>query len=81
MKVRSHLEDVDQLISKVKLVTVKNKIRRAKFATIGRSLQPVVTRWRSWLNNFLYYAKILPEMKAIVESFEGSGISISQAKS
>jgi len=33
MKVKSHFEDVDQLIAEVKLVTVKNKTRQAKFAT------------------------------------------------
>ena len=39
MKVKSYLEVVDQLIAKVKSATVKNKIRQAKFATIGRLLQ------------------------------------------
>ena len=34
----------------------------------------------SWLNAALYYAKNLLEVKAIVESFEGSGILITQAK-
>jgi len=80
MKVRSHFEDVDQLIAKVKLVTVKNKIRQANFSTIGCPPQPVFTRWGSWLNATLYYAKDLPEVKAIVESFEGSDVLVTQAK-
>ena len=42
--------------------------------------QPVPTRWGSWLNAALYYTKNLPVVKAIVESFVGSGILVSQAK-
>ena len=45
MKVKSHFEDVDQLIAKVKSTTVKNKTRQAKFAAIGCPPQPIVTRW------------------------------------
>ena len=71
---------MDQLIVKVKAVTIKNKTRQAKFTAIGFSPQPVPTRWESWLNAALYYAKNLPEVKAIVESFVGSGIFITQAK-
>ena len=72
MKVKSHFEDVEQLIAKVKLATVKNKTKQAEFA-IGCPLQPAVTRWGSWLNATLYYAKNLIEVKVIVESSEGSG--------
>ena len=49
IKVKSHIKDVDQLIVKVNLAIVTNKIRQAKFATIGWPPQPVVTRWESWL--------------------------------
>ena len=73
MKIKSHFEDVDQLIAKVKAVTIKNKTRQAKFSAIGYRPQPVPTRWESWLNAALYNAKNLPEVKAIVESFVGSG--------
>ena len=65
-KVKSQFEDVDQLIAKVKSATVKNNSRQAKFASIACSPQPVVSRWGSWLNAALYYAKNLPEVKAIV---------------
>jgi len=80
MKVRSRFDDVDHRIAKLKSVTVKNKTRQAQFATIGCPPQPVLTRWGSWLNGALYYAKNLPELKAIVESFEGSGVLVTQAK-
>ena len=80
MKIKSRFEDVDQLIAKVKVVTIKNKTRQAKFSAIGYPPQPVPTRWESWLNAALYKAKNLPEVKAIVESFVGSGILVTQAK-
>ena len=35
MKIKSHFEDVDQLIAKIKAVTIKNKTRQAKFSAIG----------------------------------------------
>ena len=35
MEIKSHFEDVDQLIAKVKAVTIKNKTRQAKFSVIG----------------------------------------------
>ena len=80
MKIKSHFEDVDQLIAKVKAVTIKNKTKQAKFSAIGYPPQPVPTRSGSWLNAALYYAKTLPEVKTIMESFVGSGILVTQAK-
>ena len=68
MKIKSHFEDVNQLIARVKAVVIKNKTRQAKFSAIGYPPQTVPTRWGSWLNAALYYAKKLPEVKAIVES-------------
>ena len=35
MKIKSHFEDVDQLIAKVKAVTIKNKTKHAKFSANG----------------------------------------------
>ena len=49
-------------------------------SAVGYPSQPVPTRWGSWLNAALYYAKNLPEVKAIVEGFVGSGILVTQAK-
>ena len=80
MKIKSHFEDVDQLIAKVKAVTIKNKTRQAKFSAFGYPPQPVPTRWGSWLNAALYCAKNLPEVNTIVESFVGSGSLVTQAK-
>ena len=73
MKIKSHFEDVDQLIAKVKAVTIKNKTRQKKFFAIGYPPRSVPTTWESWLNAALYYAKNLSEVKAIVERFVLSG--------
>ena len=80
MKIKFHFEDMDQLIAKVKAVTIKNKTRQAKFFAIGYPFQPVPRRWRSGLNAALYYAKNVPEVKAIVESLISSEILVTQAK-
>ena len=75
MKIKSYFENVDQLVAKVKVVTIKHKTRQAKFSAISYSPQPVLTKWGNW-----YYAKNLPKVKAIVESFVGSGILATKAK-
>ena len=43
-KVRSHFQQVDNLIAKVKVVNVKNKNRQSEFNEIGIPLQPVLIR-------------------------------------
>ena len=80
MKIKSHFEDVNQLIAKAKAVIIKNETRQAKFFAIDYPSQPVPTRWGSWLNAALYYAKNLSEVKAIVESFVSSEILVTQAE-
>ena len=44
MKVKFHFEHVDQVITKVKSATAKNKTRPAKFANVGCSPQPAVAK-------------------------------------
>ena len=44
MKVRANFPVVDELIARVKALTVKNKARRILFNAIGQPLQPVITR-------------------------------------
>ena len=75
-KIKSHFEDVDQLIAKIKTLTIKNKTRQAKFYSISYPPQPVPTRWETSFNAALYNAKNLSEVKAIVESFVDSGILV-----
>ena len=47
VKIKSHFEDVDQLIAKVKAVTIQNKTKLAEFSAIDYPPQPVPTRWGS----------------------------------
>ena len=70
MKIKSHFE----------AVTIKNKTRQAIFSAIGYPPQSVPTRWVSWFNAAMYYKKNLPKVKAIVKTFLGSGILVTQAK-
>ena len=44
LKIKSHFEDVDQVIAKAKAVTIKNKTTEAKFSDIGYPHQPVATK-------------------------------------
>ena len=76
-KVRSHLQQADNLIAKVKVVTVKNKNWCNKFNEVGTPPQPVLTRWGTWLNAAEYYAKNLVKVREIVNAFEGDGILVS----
>ena len=80
MIVRANFRAVDQLIARVKALTVKNKARRILFNVIGQSPQPVITRWTNWLNVALYYSKYLPKVNAIVENLNESGILVQRAK-
>ena len=58
---------------------MKNKNRRNKFNEIGTPLQPVLTRWGTWLNAAEYYAKNLVKVREIVNAFEDDGILVSNA--
>ena len=70
-KVRCHFGDVDNLIARVKAVTVQNQNRRERFASIGTPPQPVLTRWGIWLEAADYYSQNFVQVKKIVNSFEG----------
>ena len=43
MKIKSPFEYVDNLIAKIKAITIKNKTRQAKFPAMGNPPQPVST--------------------------------------
>ena len=79
IKIKSHFEDVDQLTAKTKAVTNKNKTKQA-ILCYCLSTSACSYKMVSWLNASMYYAKTLPEVKAIVESFVGYGILVTQAK-
>ena len=80
MKVQANFPAVDELIARVKALTVKNKVRRILFNVIGKPPQPVITRRTSWLNAALCYSKYLSKVNAIVENLNESGILVQRAK-
>ncbi|OAF66750.1 hypothetical protein A3Q56_05530 [Intoshia linei] len=57
LHIKAHFVQVDQLISYVKASIVKCKKRAELFHEIGIPPQPIVTRWGTWLEAALYYAK------------------------
>ena len=62
------------------MATVKNKDRKELFAEVGYPPEPVITRWATWLKAALYYADKLPEVRRIVEGFEGDGLLVTKAR-
>ena len=76
MRIKDHYDLVDQLISRVKAATVKNKRQVA----IGTPPHPVVTRWGRWLEAALYYAKYLPTVRSIVSSLKKDGLLMVKAQ-
>ncbi|XP_029655439.1 uncharacterized protein LOC115229178 [Octopus sinensis] len=65
LKVRSHYQDIDFLISSMKIVTLKNKSRQKLFSEFGLPSDVVVTRWGSWLNAATYYSKHLNKISSL----------------
>ena len=80
MKVRANYPAVDELVARVKAVTVKNRSRRVFFISIGQSPQPVVTRWGSWLTAAFYYSRNLPEVRKILKGFHDGGVVVRRAQ-
>lgn len=80
LRVKTYYKDVDNLISSIKGLTVKNKARRQLFSDIGAPPDPIVTRWGSWLSASQYYSENLPAVRTIVSSIEGEGIIVKKAK-
>ena len=84
-EIRINFPNVDKLISNVKKVFLKAPSRKEVFQNVAPDLalppQPVLTRWGTWLNAALYYAKNLDTIKTIVGLFDpedASSIKISQ---
>ena len=73
-KVHSYFMEVDNLVSRVKAATVKNKTRQSFFKDIGSLLEPVVIQWGTWLEVAEYYTDNLTEVTKIVNSFNGGSI-------
>ena len=68
------------MISKVKVAVLKNSDKINLFKNCGSPPQPIVSRWISWLSAALWYSKKLPEVRQIVDNFQGSGILVKKVK-
>ena len=80
LKVKSFCKEVDDLIVAVKASAVKNNSRATDFDVYGRPPQPVVTCWGIWLDAANYYAKKLPQVQEIFNSWNGEGVIVPKVK-
>ena len=82
MRVRAHLKNIDKIIATIKTATIKNKDRKKDFHDAGLPsiLDPVITRWATWLRAALYYSENLPAVRTIVNNWRSTGLLVSRAK-
>ena len=82
IKIKEAFPKVDKIVATVKAATVKNKTRKGLFRSAGLQLppQPVLTRWASWLNAAMYYAKNLNQVRNIFEQMDDGGVLVNRAK-
>ena len=81
MRVRAHLKNIDEIIGTIKTATIKNKDRKKDFhdAGVPSPLDPVITRWATWLGAALYYSENLPAVRTIVKNWTSAGLLVSRA--
>ena len=77
MCVRAYFKNIDEIIA-----TIKNKDRKKNFHDAGlpSPLDPVITRWATWLRAALYYSENLPAVQIIVNNWTSAGLLVSRAK-
>ena len=75
MKVRANYPAVDELVARVKAMTIKNMSKRVFFYP-----HLVVTRYGSWLTAAFYYTRSLPEVRKIPEGFHDDGVLVRRAQ-
>ena len=82
MRVRSHFKMIDEVIATIKATTIKNKDCKKDFhdASLPTPIDPVVTRWATWLRAALYYSENLPAVRTVFNSWTSAGLLVSRAK-
>ena len=82
MRVRAHLKNIDEIIATINAATIKNKDRKKNFhdAGLASPLDPVITRWATWLRASLYYSENLSAVRAIVKNWTSAGLLVSRTK-
>ncbi|KAI4484108.1 hypothetical protein M0804_007564 [Polistes exclamans] len=83
-EVRFHYFHVSTLISAIKQVFLQSPHRittyKDKLPNVPLPPQPVITRWVTWLEAALFYAKYLNTIREVIMSFHEKDISIRIAK-
>ena len=81
-RVRAHFKNIDEVIATIKAATIKNKYRKNEFHDGGlpSPLDPVITRWATWLISALYYSENLPAVCTIVNNWASADLLVSRAK-
>ena len=68
MHVHAHFKNIDEVIAMIKAATIKNKDYMKDFHAGLPSLDPVITRWTSWIRVALYYSENLLVVRTIVNT-------------
>ena len=72
---RHSLNEVDRCVSQIKSILAKEPARRSRFIPHLESCgvtsptlppQPVITRWNSWFEAFVYHSSLLPHYSAYI---------------
>lgn len=73
-EIRLHFPLVNKLISSVKKTFLKAPLRiekyREELPNVPLPPEPIITRWGTWLEAALFYAKHLNNIKKVIESFD-----------
>ena len=75
-------KNIDEVIATNKASTIKNKDRNKDFRNAGlpSPLDPVITRWATWLRTALYYSDNLLAVRTIVNNWTSAGLLVSRTK-
>ena len=67
MRVRAHFKNIAEVIATIKAATITNKHRKKDFLDAGlpSPLDPVITRWATWLRAASYYGRLFIPLSTI----------------
>jgi hypothetical protein len=80
-KIADFYVNVDELIARIKSLTLKNKKHKIEFEECGVPPNVIVTRWGSWLSSCQWYSRNFVAVKNIVENkIQDAGLIVERAK-
>ena len=80
MKIKNYFAKVNDLISNIKFLVLKNAERKSLFQHLGYPPVPIITRFGTWLQSSLYYINNFKEVENILNKIEGNGKLLVNAK-